>query len=179
MNPFDALLVPPALVKRALDDLHDIAVLARRFTELEAVLVARVEGLEDELVLTRTGVQATQGEIAAVRQGVEALNGEIKGVREGVESLNGRSQPCARASTACTSGWSRSATSSRSGAGSSRSSAAWLPCANRWTSSSRWSPTSTAGCARSIPKLDEMQESIEPIGDLAEKIPGNRRRRDG
>jgi hypothetical protein len=27
------------------------------------------------------------------------------------------------------------------------------------------------------PKLDEMRESIEPIGDLAEKIPGNRRRR--
>jgi hypothetical protein len=27
------------------------------------------------------------------------------------------------------------------------------------------------------PKLDEMQDSIEPIGDLAEKIPGNRRRR--
>ena len=28
MNPFDALLVPPALIKRALDDLHDIAELA-------------------------------------------------------------------------------------------------------------------------------------------------------
>ena len=26
------------------------------------------------------------------------------------------------------------------------------------------------------PKLDQMQESIEPIGDLAEKFPGNRRR---
>jgi hypothetical protein len=28
------------------------------------------------------------------------------------------------------------------------------------------------------PKLAEMQDSIEPIGDLAEKVPGNRRRRD-
>ena len=26
------------------------------------------------------------------------------------------------------------------------------------------------------PKLDQMQDSIEPIGDLAEKFPGNRRR---
>jgi hypothetical protein len=27
------------------------------------------------------------------------------------------------------------------------------------------------------PRLEEMQAAIEPIGDLAEKLPGNRRRR--
>ena len=178
MNPFDALLVPPALVKRALDDLHDIAVLARRFTELEEVLVARVEGLEDELVLTRTGVQATQGEIAAVRQGVEALNGEIKGVREGVESLNdeitavregvdrlhermepiSHLEPIRRGIEPL----ERSMVAVRESVDELEPMVADLDRRMR----------------RSIPKLDEMQESVEPIGDLAEKIPGNRRRRD-
>jgi hypothetical protein len=27
------------------------------------------------------------------------------------------------------------------------------------------------------PKLEDVRESVEPIGDLAERVPGNRRRR--
>jgi hypothetical protein len=41
LNPLDALLVPPALVKRALDDLHEIAELARRYAGLEDAVSAR------------------------------------------------------------------------------------------------------------------------------------------
>ena len=50
MNPFDALLVPPALVKRALDDLHDIAEIARRYAGMEEAVSARVARAEEELV---------------------------------------------------------------------------------------------------------------------------------
>ena len=179
MNPFDALLVPPALVKRALDDLHDIAVLARRYTELEEDILARVEDLEQELVLTRTGVQATSGEIAAVRAGVDSLNGEISAVRGGIETLNGE------------------ITAVREGVEALREEMAPLQhlepirrgiepleksMAAVRESVNELEPM-VAGLDREMraldPKLDEMQESIEPIGDLAEKIPGNRRRRDG
>jgi hypothetical protein len=31
VNPFDVLTIPPALLKRAVDDLHEIAELVRRF----------------------------------------------------------------------------------------------------------------------------------------------------
>ena len=48
MNPFDALMLPPALVKRALDDLHDIATLARRYEAIEADIRERVERLEGD-----------------------------------------------------------------------------------------------------------------------------------
>jgi len=43
MNPFDALLVPPAMLKRALEDLHDIAQIARRMAAMEDELRARVD----------------------------------------------------------------------------------------------------------------------------------------
>jgi chromosome segregation ATPase len=150
MNPFEALLVPPALVKRALDDLHDIAVLARRYMGLERAILARIELVEEELVRTRTGVESLNGEIGAVRKGVEALRremqpiGHLEPIRRGIEPLE-RSMVSVRDSV------------------------------------NELEPM-VAGLDRKLraidPKLDEMQDSIEPIGDLAEKIPGNRRRRD-
>ena len=193
MNPFDALLVPPALVKRALDDLHDIAVLARRYTELEEDILARVEDLEQELILTRTGVQATSGEIAAVRAGVDSLNGEISAVRGGIETLNGEISTV-RAGIETLNG---EITAVREGVEALREEMAPLQhlepirrgiepleksMAAVRESVNELEPM-VAGLDREMraldPKLDEMQESIEPIGDLAEKIPGNRRRRDG
>ena len=122
MNPFDALLVPPALVKRALDDLHDIAQLARSDEGLEAEVRDRVEHIEDQF-------DALLVEIRAMRRGVEPLERSMVAVRESVDELE--------------------------------------PMISDLDAKIR----------RIDPKLDEMQESIEPIGDLAEKIPGNRRRR--
>ncbi len=134
MNPFDALLVPPALVKRALDDLHDIATLARRYEAIEEDILKRVERLEEELVRTREGVEALRAELAPmsnlepIRRGIEPLERSMISVRDSVDEL----EPM------------------------------------------------IADLDRKIreidPKLDQMQDSIEPIGDLAGKLPGNRRR---
>jgi chromosome segregation ATPase len=149
MNPFEALLVPPALVKRALDDLHDIAVLARRYMGLERAILARIELVEEELVRTRTGVESLNGEIGAVRKGVEALRremqpiGHLEPIRRGIEPLE-QSMLAVRDSV------------------------------------DELEPM-IVDLDRKIneidPKLNEMAHSIEPIGDLAEKIPGNRKRR--
>jgi chromosome segregation ATPase len=142
MNPFDALLVPPALLKRALDDIHDIARLARRYADMEDDIRARVELMEDDIRAMRAGIGGLQAQLrglademapiqnlAPIRRGIEPLEESMVAVRESVDHL----EPM------------------------------------------------IAGLDRKVrgiePQLDEMQESIEPVGDLAEKIPGNRRRR--
>jgi predicted nucleic acid-binding Zn-ribbon protein len=122
MNPFDALLVPPALIKRALDDLHDIADLARRYTGLEEEVRDRVEHIEDQF-------DALLAEVRAMRRGIEPLEQSMIAVRDSVDELE--------------------------------------PMISDLDAKIRLID----------PKLDEMRESIEPIGDLAEKIPGSRKRR--
>jgi hypothetical protein len=118
MNPFDALLVPPALVKRALDDLHDIAQLARSYTEIEDEIRELVAGIEQQIAGMRTGVDALLAEVTLLRAVLESVD-ELEPM---ISDLD-------------------------------------------------------AKIRRIEPKLDAMHESVEPIGDLAEKIPGNRRRR--
>jgi len=142
MNPLDALLVPPALVKRALDDVHDIAQLARRFAAIEADVLAdlrsvraAVEPLASQLSHVQRQLAdladevAPIQEISAIRRGIEPLERSMVAVRESVDEL----EPM------------------------------------------------IADLDRSVrvidPKLEEMQESIEPVGDLAERIPGARKRR--
>jgi hypothetical protein len=67
-NPFDALLVPPALIKRALDDLHDIADLARRYTEIEEEIDARVARIERDIAAMRAGVDGLRAALAPISQ---------------------------------------------------------------------------------------------------------------
>jgi len=138
MNPLDALLVPPALVKRALDDLHDIAEVARRSAGLRGDIDATrraVEPLSAQLTHMQQQLADLAEEMApiqhlsAVRRGIEPLERSMSAVRESVDNLEPMVADLDRK-------------------------------------------------VRTIdPKLDEMQESIEPVGDLAEKIPGNRRKR--
>ena len=70
MNPFDALLVPPALVKRAFDDVHDIAQFVRRVAGLEDELRDRIDAVERDVRLLNAQLGAT---VAAV----EPLSGQI------------------------------------------------------------------------------------------------------
>jgi septal ring factor EnvC (AmiA/AmiB activator) len=144
MNPFDALLVPPTLVKRALDDLHDIATLARGYTEIEEDIRRIVGGMQAEIAGTRAGVEALLAEIVQLRVQMAPL-GNLEPIRRGIEPLE------------------RSMVAVRESVDELEPMIADLDEKIR----------------RIDPKLDEMQESIEPIGDLAEKIPGNRRRRGG
>jgi len=67
MNPFDALLLPPALLKRALDDINDIAQLARRYASMEEEILARVQLLERDIAQMRSGVDRLHGELADAR----------------------------------------------------------------------------------------------------------------
>ena len=124
MNPLDALLVPPALVKRALDDLHDIAQVVRRLASLEDEIVARVDaldrrlaGIEEQITGTRKAVEPLERSMLAVRDSVDELEPMIADLDTKIRTIE--------------------------------------------------------------PRLAEMQDSVEPIGDLAERIPGGRRRRSG
>jgi hypothetical protein len=142
MNPFDALLVPPALVKRALDDLHDIAELARSYTEIEDDIRGMVAGIQQEIAGMRGGVEALLAEIVLLRAEMAPMS-HLEPIRRGIEPLE------------------QSMVAVRESVDELEPMIADLDQKIR----------------RIDPKLDEMQDSIEPIGDLAEKIPGNRRRR--
>ena len=142
MNPLDALLVPPALLKRALDDVHDIAQLARRFAATEAdvladlravrtavePLAAQLSHMQQQLADLAEELAPIQ-EISAIRRGIDPLEKSMVAVRESVDEL----EPM------------------------------------------------LADLDRRVqvidPKLDQMRESIEPVGDLAERVPGARKRR--
>ena len=86
MNPFDALLIPPALLKRALDDLHDIAQLARRAAGMEDELRARIAGLERRLD-TLIGELEPMHHLTAIRAGIEPLEQSMLAVRDSVDEL--------------------------------------------------------------------------------------------
>jgi chromosome segregation ATPase len=150
MNPLDALLVPPTLVKRALDDLRDIASEIRAVRAEVRAARAGIELLDELLVGTKVAVEPLSAQIAHMELQLEGLAAEmapirnLEPIRRGIEPLE-QSMVSVRESV------------------------------------DELEPM-IADLDRKIreidPKLDEMQESIEPIGDLAEKIPGNRRRRD-
>jgi len=128
MNPFDALLVPPALVKRALDDLHDIAELVLHPGRPPGELRERIAGLEQRLD-TLIGELEPMHHLAAIRAGIDPLEKSMIAVRDSVDELEPMIEDLDKKIQLIE------------------------------------------------PRLAEMQESVEPIGDLAERVPGNRRRR--
>jgi predicted nucleic acid-binding Zn-ribbon protein len=135
VNPLDALLAPPALFKRALDDVHDIARNMRATRDSIAQLRGEIVAMQGTLEGVRHQLRDVAEEmapiqnLAPIRQGIEPLEHSMVAVRESVDRL----EPV------------------------------------------------IADLDRKVrgiePQLDEMRDSIEPVGDLAEKIPGNRRRR--
>jgi len=163
MNPLDALLVPPALVKRALDDLHELAELARRYAGREADIVARADRLEDELRAIRAGIEVLDALLAGTQAAVEPLSSQIAHMELQLEGLAEEMTPM------------RNLVPTRRGIGPLEQSMASVR-----ESGDQLEPM-IADLDRKIrtidPKLDEVQDSIVPIGDLAEKFPGNRRRR--
>ena len=190
MNPFDALLVPPAMLKRALDDLHDIAQIARRMADMEDELRARVDAAEEDLQLlnlqlgaTVAAVEPLSGQIAhmelqldglmremlpiqqlpAVREAVEPLSGQIAHMESQLDDLAEEMSPIQHLDAI------------RNG----------IEPLEKSMVSVRESVDELEPMVSDLdnkiktiePRLAEMQDSVEPIGDLAEKIPGNRRRR--
>jgi chromosome segregation ATPase len=151
-NPF---LLPPVLLKRALDDLHAIGQLARRLTALEGEVRERLAEAEDEL---RERVDRIEAELARVRAAVEPLPvhldeierelapmQHLKAVRDAVEPLE-HSMVAVRQSV---------------------------------DELEPMIQDLDGRVQRIDPKLSEIQDAVTPIGDLAERLPGGGRRRRG
>jgi chromosome segregation ATPase len=184
VNPLDVLTAPPALLKRALDDLHEIAELVRRYTAMEDDLLARVQRLEDDLGAVRAAVGPLSGQLASLeteivgtRRAAEALpaklddlEDELSGVQTAVDPLRGQLTALAAELAPI-----QNLEPIRRGI---------EPLAQSMVSV-RESVDELEPMIEDLdkkiqliePRLAEMQDSVEPIGDLAERIPGNRRRR--
>jgi chromosome segregation ATPase len=97
VNPW---LFPPALLKRALEDLAAIGDAARRLPALEEAVLARVDAVQRELSATRAAIEPLSGQLdalradvrpiqqlAEVRKGIEPLDEDMRSVREGIDEL--------------------------------------------------------------------------------------------
>jgi uncharacterized coiled-coil DUF342 family protein len=83
MNP---LLFPPALIKRALDDLGAIADAARRVGGIEHALLSRLDLLRDELRPIQE-MSAVRVHLEAVRAAVEPLDEKLDRLREEIKPI--------------------------------------------------------------------------------------------
>src|SRR5829696_5702708 len=188
MNPLDALLVPPALLKRALDDVHDIAQIARRLAGLEDEVRVRVDEVEEDVRLLNAQLTATVAaveplsrqiahmelqldglmremlpiqQLPAVREAVEPLSGQIAHMEDQLDGLADEMSPIQHleAIRAGIEPLEKSMVSVRESVDELEPMVSDLETKIKTIE----------------PRLAEMQVSVEPIGDLAEKIPGNRR----
>jgi phage shock protein A len=163
MKPLDALLVPPALIKRALDDVHDIATLVRRYAAAETDVLGIAARLEREIVLIRSGIEELDELLEGTRAAVEPLSEQIAHMEQQLDGVAGELAPM------------RNLEPIRRG----------IEPLEHSMVSVRESVDELEPMIMDLdrriqsfdPRLEEMQAAIEPIGDLAEKVPGNRRRR--
>ena len=91
MNP---LLLGPALIRHALDDLSAIADAARRLTSLEAAVLDGLGRIEGELGGLREEL-APIAELPAVRAAVEPLRRQLDSVDEGLGAIQEELRPIA------------------------------------------------------------------------------------
>jgi chromosome segregation ATPase len=184
MNPLDAILVPPAMVKRAFDDLHDIARLARRYARVEDEIRARVEALEGDIGAMRAGIDKVQRELVGTRRAAEPLSAQMAGLNEQLAGTRTAVEPLA--------GKIGHMEQQLDDLAEEMAPIQHLEPIRRGIEPLERSMTSVRESVDELepmvdnldqrvrqidPKLDDMQDSIEPLGDLAEKIPGNRKRR--
>jgi chromosome segregation ATPase len=158
VNP---LLFPPALIKRALDDLSAIGHAARRLPVLERELYARVDRITaqlDELLDEMQPIRhmaRVRAELHAVRQAVEPVSGQLEELRGEVQPIQQLAQVRA--------GIEPLDDDMRSVRGSIDE---LEPLVERIG----------ARLAGIDAKLDDMRGDLSPLGDLAEKFPGVGRR---
>ena len=190
VNPLDALLAPPALVKRAFDDVHDIAQFVRRVAGLEGEVRARVDVVEQDVRVLNAQLAETVAAVAplsaqiahmehqldglmremlpiqllpAVQQAVEPLSGQIGHMERQLDGLAEEMAPIGHldAIRAGIEPLERSMVAVRESVDELE------PMIEDLDNKIR----------QIEPRLAQMQDSVEPIGDLAERVPGNRRRR--
>lgn len=135
-----ALLVTPELVVRALDDLHDVANLARRSSEIEAAVFGRVDRIETRL----TEVRDRLDRLTEVRDRLDRLRTVVAPIRN-LEALHDSVRPLdPKLDRIC---------------------AVIDDLGPQITAVS-----ATIGALPS--RLDDLQRSVEPLGELAGKLPG-------
>ena len=83
LNP---LLLPPALIKRALDDLHAIGDAARRLGSVERALVERLDALAAQVELLRGEMEPIR-QLPALRAGIAPLDDDLRQVREAIDRI--------------------------------------------------------------------------------------------
>lgn len=83
LNP---LLLPPALIKRALDDLHSIGDAARRLTSIERAMLERLEAIAAQVELLRAELEPIR-QLTTIRAGVEPLDDDLRQVREAIDRI--------------------------------------------------------------------------------------------
>ena len=190
MNPFDALLAPPALVKRALDDVHDIAQFVRRVAGLEDEVRDRIDAVEHDVRLLNAQLGAT---VAAV----EPLSVQIAHMELQLDALMREMAPiqllpAVQAAVEPLSGQIGHMETQLDGLAEEMAPIGHLDAIRRGIEPLEKSMVAVRESVDELepmiedldkriqliePRLAEMQDSVEPIGDLAERVPGNRRRR--
>jgi chromosome segregation ATPase len=149
VNPFDVLTAPPALVRRAFEDLHDIARLARHYAGVEDDILARVESAEVTLTAMRRAVAPLSKQLGQMEQHLAELKREVEPIRH-LAPIRAGIEPLAQNMIEV------------------RESVDELE-------------PMVANLDKRVqaiePQLEEVRESVEPVGDLAERIPGIGRRR--
>ena len=190
LNPFDALLVPPALVKRALDDLHDIAQIARRLADLEDEMRARVDQVEQDARLLNVQLGATVAAVEPLSAQIAHMELQLDGLMR--EMLPIQQLPLVRKAVEPLSGQIGHMEGQLDGLAEEMAPIGHLDAIRSGIEPLEHSMVAVRESVDELepmiadldkkiqliePRLEEMQESVEPIGDLAERIPGNRRRR--
>jgi predicted nucleic acid-binding Zn-ribbon protein len=190
MNPFDALLAPPALVKRALDDVHEIAQFVRRVAGLEDEVRDRIDAVEHDVRLLNAQLGAT---VAAV----EPLSVQIAHMELQLDALMREMAPiqllpAVQAAVEPLSGQIGHMETQLDGLAEEMAPIGHLDAIRRGIEPLEKSMVAVRESVDELepmiedldkriqliePRLAEMQDSVEPIGDLAERVPGNRRRR--
>ena len=190
LNPFDALLVPPALVKRALDDLHDIAQVARRLAGLEGDVRDRIDQVERDVRLLNAQLGATVAAVEPLSAQIAHMELQLDGLMR--EMLPIQELPLVREAVQPLSGQIGHMEGQLDGLAEEMAPIGQLGAIRKGIEPLEHSMIAVRDSVDELepmiqdldkkiqliePRLEEMQESVEPIGDLAERIPGNRRRR--
>jgi chromosome segregation ATPase len=154
MNP---LLFPPALIKRAFDDLGAIAQAARQVDAIPHAIVARLDSLGAQLEHIRQDVEPLR-ELSAVRAQLDALGAAVDRLGDKLDELRDEIEPL------------RHLPKVRAG----------IEPLDDDLRQVRESIDTMEPLVKGIGsrmhgiegKLSEMSGDLAPIGDLAEKVPG-------
>ena len=152
------LLLPPMLVKRALDDLHDLAGLARSL----GTLPGKLDRLHEEIRGLRSDLEPLPDQMAALNDGIGGVNRTLDPVPAKLDGVQDLLEPMQELEPV------RRATVPLEGAILSvREAVDGLePMLERLDASIR----------ELQPRLDGIHGAVEPIGSLADRLPGSGRR---